>query len=461
MTPAELERRLYPPAPQTAAAARPLPDWAVVGQELKHKGVTRQSLWSDYRQDHPEGIGYTVFCEMYAQWARTVDPRMRQVHKAGERLFVDYAGQTIAVVDRATGEVREAQMFVAVLGASDYTYAEPTWTQSVPDWIGSHTRAFAFIGGVPELVVPDNLKAGVTSACFYEPDINPTYLEMARHYGVAILPARPRKPRDKAKVEKAVQDAESAILAPLRHLVFHDLCEVRAAIRERLDAFNRRHSKYLGASRLELFERIDKPVLRPLPAQPYEFAEWQKARVNIDYHVSVEDHWYSVPHPLIHKQVEVRLAANTIEFFYANERVASHLRSGTKYAFTTNPEHMPEGHRAYSEWSPERFLRWAGHFGPNTRSLIERLLVSRSHPQQAYRACLGILRLGQQHGPQRLEAAATRAIAAGAIGYKHVNAILRRSPQQDAPSQTCLQLLPVEHENIRGSAYYGDTEGAN
>ena len=257
LSPAELERRLYPPPLQTPAAQRPLPDWSFVRQELKRKGVSRQTLWAEYREQHPDGIGYTVFCETYAQWLRRVDPRMRQVHKAGEKLFVDYAGQTVPVVHPRTGEVRDARIFVAVLGASDYSYAEPTWTQSLPDWVGSHTRAFAFFGGVPELVVPDNLKSGVSSACHYDPDINLTYLNMARHYGVAVLPARPRKPRDKAKAEKAVQDAERAILAPLRHCTFHELAEVRAAIHERLDAFNRRYSKYLGASRLELFERIE------------------------------------------------------------------------------------------------------------------------------------------------------------------------------------------------------------
>jgi transposase len=283
-------------------------------------------------------------------------------------------------------------------------------------------------------------------------------MDMARHYGVAIVPARVRKPRDKAKVEKAVQDAERAILAPLRHRTFFELGDLAEAIRERLDAFNGRHSKWLGGSRQELFERIDKPALRPLPTEPYEYADWRKARVNIDYHVSVSDHCYSVPHGMIHKPVEVRITANTVEIFHANERIASHLRCRGG-GYSTIPDHMPEGHRAYSEWSPERFVRWAHKFGPDTVELVQQVLASRSHPEQAYRACLGILRLGEKHGGERLEDAARRALAAGAIGYRHVNAILQARLGEPTAPETPSPVQPIEHENIRGSAYFSDAEG--
>jgi transposase len=451
---AKLEALLYPPLITTPESGRPLPDWSEVHRELRRKGVTLLLLWEEYRARHPEGYGYSRFCELYQAWSKTIDPRMRQVHKAGEKLFVDYAGQTMPVVDRKTGEIREAQIFVATLGASSYTYAEATWTQSLPDWISSHVRAFDFFGGIPETVIPDNLKTGVTSACFYEPDLNPTYLEMARYYGVVILPTRVRKPRDKAKVENGVQQVERRALAPLRNRTFFSLGDLNAALKERVAALNERQGQGLPASRSELFDTVDKHALRPLPEQRFEFALWKKARVHIDYHVEVERHYYSVPYRLVKQQVDVRITASVIECFHQGERIASHPRSTRKFAFSTLPDHMPPGHRQWSEWSPERLLRWAQQIGPATKEAVEKILESRAHPQQGFRACLGVLRLQKVYGPNRLENACSQALAAGTLSYRSIEAILRRPIDQQTLPLVEAQRPPIQHANLRGAAYY-------
>jgi transposase len=451
---ARLEALLYPPLNSLPDCGRPLPDWTEVHRELRRKGVTLLLLWEEYRALHAGGYGYSRFCELYQSWSKTIDPRMRQVHKAGEKLFVDYAGQTMPVVDRKTGEVREAQVFVATLGASSYTYTEATWTQTLPDWTSSHAHAFAFFGGVPETVVPDNLKSGVTSACFYEPDLNPTYLEMARHYGIVILPARVRKPRDKAKVENGVQQIERRVLAPLRNRTFFSLGELNAAMRERLTALNERPSQGLAASRRELFETLDKPALKPLPNEPYEFALWKKARVHIDYHIEIERHWYSVPYRLLKQQVDVRITSTVIECFHNGERVASHQRSSRKSAFTTLAAHMPPEHRKWSEWNPERLLRWARQIGPATREAIEKILASRTHQEQGFRACLGVLRLHKVYGAIQLENACSQALFTGTPSYRSVHAILRRPPEQQSLPLLEPERPPIQHKNLRGPAYY-------
>jgi transposase len=347
---ATLERQLFPPPPSLPAQTRGVPDWSRVHQELKRKGVTLFLLWQEYRETHPEGYQYSWFCDHYRAWQGKLDVVMRQDHRAGEKLFVDYAGQSMPVVDRDTGEIHEAQIFVAVLGASNYTYAEATWTQGLPDWIGSHRRTFAFFGGVPELVVPDNLRAGVSKAQRYEPDTNPTYQDMAAHYGVAVLPTRVRRPRDKAKVEAGVLVVERWILAALRQRTFFSLAQLNAAIAGLLEKLNARPFKKLPGCRRAHFEAWDKPALKPLPAAPYEYAEWKKARVHIDYHVAVEGHYYSVPHALIKRQLDVRITQNTLECFYRGQRVASHRRSLHKGRHTTVPAHMPEAHRQVGEW---------------------------------------------------------------------------------------------------------------
>ena len=448
MTEQGLEDLLFPPPLLFPADQRPLPDWPLVNRDLRRKGVTLRLLWEEYRAQNGAGYGYSRFHELYRAWEAQAAPRMPQVHVAGERIFVDYAGHTMPVADRKTGEVRTAQIFVATLGASSYLYAEATWTQTLPDWIGSHVRAFAFLGGVPQIVVPDNLKSGVKSACYYEPDINPTYLEMARHYGVAILPARVRKPRDKAKVENGVLQVERRILAPLRNQTFFGLAELNAAVSELRDELNLREGQGLPASRKELFETIDRPALSPLPSQPYEIAIWKKARVHIDYHVSIGEHCYSVPFALLKQEVDVRLTERTVEIFHKGERVGSHVRSARKWAYTTLAEHMPQEHESLRAWSPQRLLSWAEKAGTAAKCVVEQILAARQHPEQGYRACLGILRLGEQHGPARLEAACIRAVELGAFSYKGIRSLLAGEP--NPPNEPA----PLNHPNIRGAGYY-------
>jgi transposase len=451
---ATLEHKLYPPPVAVPAQERAVPDWPYIHQELRRKGVTLTLLWYEYKAAHPEGYQYSWFCDQYRAWSAKLDVVMRQEHRAGEKLFVDYAGQTVEVVDRRTGEVRQAQIFVAVLGASNYTYAEATWTQQLPDWIGSHVRTFQFFGGVPELAVPDNLRSGVTKAHRYEPDLNPTYMDLASHYGVAVLPARVRKPRDKAKAEAGVLLVERWILAALRNRTFFSLQEVNREIARLLERLNARPFKKLPGSRQELFEQLDRPALRPLPEQPYELAEWKKVRVNIDYHVEVDGHYYSVPYQLVRKSLEARYSERTVECFHKGQRVASHVRSHLKGRHTTVAEHMPASHRSYAEWTPQRLIRWAEKTGPAAASVVQSILERRAHPQQGFRSALGIMRLGKSFGEERLEAACRRALTLGACSYKSIASILRQGLDRRAlPEQQDLD-LGIEHANIRGSEYY-------
>jgi len=450
----ELEQLLFPPPLAIPASERPLPDWGQVHRELKRKGVTLFLLWQEYKEAHPQGYQYSRFCDLYRAWAGTVDLPMRQNHKAGEKLFVDYAGQTMPVVDRLTGQVRQAQIFVAVSGASNYTSVEATWTQRLPDWIASHKRAFAFMGGVHELVIVDNLRSGVSSACRYEPDVNPTYQEMAGHYGTAILPARVRRPKDKAKVEAGVLGVERQILARLRHRTFFSLAELNQAIATLLTEYNNRPFQKLPGSRRSLFETVDKPALKPLPERPYEYADWKKATVNVDYHVEIDGHYYSLPYQLVRQKVEVRLTNTTVECFHNGRRVASHLRSHIKGRHTTLSEHMPKAHQQYAEWTPQRLVGWASKAGGATKEVVKQILASRPHPQQGFRACLGIMRLGQQYGSDRLEAACQRALAINATSYKSIASILKHGLDKQPMSQQQPQLPAIEHANVRGAAYY-------
>jgi transposase len=449
-----LERLLFPSPSSVSAEQRPVPDWAGVHQELKRKGVTLFLLWQEYKAAHPQGHQYSWFCEQYRAWADKIDLVMRQEHRAGEKLFVDYAGQTVPVQDPVSGSIRQAQIFVAVLGASSYTYAEATWTQGLADWIGSHVRALSFFGGVPEIIVPDNLKSGITQAHRYEPELNPTYQEMAAHYGVAVVPARVRKPRDKAKVESGVLLVERWVLARLRHHTFFSLAELNTAIRELLADLNCRPFKKLPGSRQHLFDSLERPALRPLPALPYEYAEWKKARVNIDYHVEVEGHYYSVPYQLVRQQLDVRLTANCVECFYKGQRVSSHRRSSLKGRHTTLTEHMPKAHQHYLDWTPERLVRWAQTTGPATAQVVATILASRPHPQQGFRSCLGIMRLGKTYGADRLEATCQRALALEACAYKSLESILKNG--LDRHPLPARQVSPpvIHHPNIRGPEYY-------
>jgi transposase len=450
----QLEQRLYPALPALPADQRPVVDWAYIHRQLRHKTVTLMLLWQEYKQIYPQGYQYSQFCNLYRQWAGRIDPVMRQEHRAGEKMFVDYAGQTVDVYDLQTNQMRQAQIFVAVLGASNYTYAETTWSQTLPDWIGSHSRAFAFFGGVPQIVVPDNLKSGVSKACFYEPDINPTYLDMANHYGTAVIPARVKKAKDKAKVEVAVQVVERWILARLRNRQFFRLSQLNEAIAELLGDLNSKPFQKLPGCRKQLFDTLDRPALNPLPAKPYQYAEWKKATVNIDYHIEVERHYYSVPYQLIKNKLDVRITQRTIECFYKNKRVASHIRSYQKGRHTTIKEHMPKSHQKWAQWTPDRFIRWAGKIGPHTATLIETILNSRAHPQQGFRSCLGILRLAKSYGNQRLEAACRRAVIIGGTSYRSVESILKHNLDRKPLAQEQAAEACIAHTNIRGSQYY-------
>ena len=449
-----LEHRLYPAAPNLPAPVRGIPDWLVVQRELKRKSVTLFLLWQEYREQHPQGYQYSWFCEQYRHWQGKQDLVMRQDHRAGEKLFVDYAGQTVGIINQHTGEVREAQIFVAVLGASNYTYAEATWTQNLADWVGSHQRTFDFLGGVPEIVVPDNLKSGVHKAHRYEPDINPTYQEFASHYGVAVIPARVRRPKDKSKVEAGVLLVERWILAVLRNREFFSLAELNQAVRGLLERLNTRPFRKLPGCRKEMFTSLDQPALKALPAMVYTYAEWKKVRVHIDYHVEIKGHYYSVPYQLVKQQCDARITEHTIECFYKGKRVASHVRSYLKGGHTTVREHMPRSHQHYGDWSPKRLTQWAEKTGPSTASIITTVLSSRRHVQQGYRSCLGILRLGQSYGDDRLEAACGRALLLGTHQYKSIQSILKHGLEsKPLPEQAELN-LPEDHDNIRGSDYY-------
>ena len=451
---AALEVRLYGPR-AVPGAARPLPDFPTLHAERRQPGVTLELLHLEYLQRHPDGYRYTQFCGLYRRWLARRGLSMRQVHRAGEKLFVDYAGKKPTLVDPRTGQRTEVELFVGVLGASNYTYAEATATQQVRDWLASHRRAFEFLGGVPAAVVPDQLKSGVVVPCRYEPQLQRTYDECAQHYGTVILPARPARPRDKAKAEVAVQLAERWIVARLRHEAFASLEALNVRIAELLDDLNSRRMRLYQASRRELFERLDRPALRPLPAEPFVYGEWKRARVNIDYHVEVDGHYYSVPHALLYEQVDVRVTATTVEVFLRGQRVAAHLRSAQRGRHTTVAAHMPKAHQRHQEWSPSRLVEWARTVGPETGALVEAILADRPHPEQGYRSCLGILRLVRRYGAARLEAACARARAAGARSYRHVDSILKHGLDRvPGPAPQAPAAAPVVHDQVRGPDYY-------
>jgi transposase len=453
MSDADLERLLYPRTAREAARRAFQPDWAYVHRELRRKGVTLRLLWEEYRADNPEGYGYSRFCELYTRWEGKLTPVMRQRHPAGERLFVDYAGATIDVIDPETGEVRAAQLFVATLGASNFTYTEATWSQALPDWISSHVRAFFFFGGVAAQVVPDNLKAGVTKACFYDPEVNRTYADLAAHYDTAVVPARPRKPKDKAKVESAVLLVERWILARLRNRQFFSLEEVNAAIRPLLDRLNNKVSRHLGASRRQLFEQLDRPALKPLPAEPYVYAEWKTCRAGIDYHIAIGRHYYSVPHQLVKKELWVRITARTVEAFHGGQRVASHVRTSGNGQHSTQRDHMPTHHRFREDWTPQRIHARAARVGPNVAIFAEVVMRGRKHPEQGYRTCLGVIRLADKFGRDRLDAACKRALEINAYSYSSVHSILKNGPERK-PRTRATEEPAITHPNIRGADYF-------
>jgi len=450
----ELERQLFTPPGFYAEPTRPPPDWGRIHAEMRRRGVTLVLLWEEYRSLHADGYGYSRFCDLYGEWRRGITATMRQTHIAGEKLFVDYAGDTVPVIDGLSGEVRAAHVFVAVLGASNYTFATARWSEGLSDWIGVHVEALGFIGGVPKLIVCDNLKAGVTEACRYEPGINRTYQDMASHYGTSILPARVRRPRDKAKVENGVLIVERFILARLRDRQFFSLDELNRAIAALLVDLNAKLMRKLGASRREFFETIDRPALMALPAEPYQYAEWKKCRLAPDYHVELHGHYYSAPHSLIREVLEARLTAGTIELFHKGKRVASHARSALRNRHTTIAEHMPSSHRRYAEWTPARIDREAERIGPAAAGLCAAIMRAKPHPEQGFRACLGILRLTKSYGAKRLEAACRRGLDIGATTYGSIASILKTGLDRAYREEPDAQTAPIDHANIRGGRYY-------
>lgn len=402
-----------------------------------------------------ESYSYSRFCALYEEWKASRDLVLRHEHKAGEKLFVDWAGAKIPVYDRHTGEAHNASLFVAVLGASSYTYAEATWGETSEDWTGAHVRAFGYIKGVPEIVVPDNLKTGVSKPCRYDPELNPAYREMAEHYGVGVVPARVRKPRDKAKAEVGVQVVQRWIVAALRHRRFFSLADVNEAIGELLDKLNHRPFRRRKGSRWSLFLELGLAALRPLPPEPFEPAVWEKAKVNIHYHIEFDGSFYSVPYRLTRQPVEIRATTSAVEVFHGGERAASHMRSRRAGTAVTVNDHRPKSHQAHLEWTPSRLIAWAAKTGPNTAALVERILESKPHPEMGYRSVLGLLRLGERYTPERLERAACRALLTGACSYKSVKSILSRSLDgQPLEAGGGESRMGVSHGNVRGSEYF-------
>lgn len=453
ITEQELYDKLFLPV-RVVTRNRPSPDWAYIYKELHRKGVTLQLLWREYREQDPDGFGYSQFCHYFGDYKKTVAPVMRQIHKAGEKIFVDYAGATVDWIDPASGEIFTAQIFVGCLGASQYIYAEATASQQLPDWIDSHINMFKYFGGVSEILVSDCLKSGVTKSHRYDPDINANYQHFSEHYGVAIVPARAVSPKDKAKVESGVCIVTRQVLAPLRNVTFTSLGGINAAIKKSVAIVNNQQYQKMKVTRRELFEQLDKPALKELPSSHYQYATWKKAKINVDYHFTLDEHYYSVPYQYIGKTVEVRATNKSVECFIDNQRVAVHARSYKKYNHTTITEHMPKEHQEHACFSAARLHNWAAKIGVNTAAFINHMINSRAFPQQAYRACLGLLRLGNRYGDARLEKACKNALAVGATRYQQVEAILKNKLEEVQINHTGNSTPIITHDNIRGSNYY-------
>jgi len=449
-----LQEMLNAPDAARKPHARPLPPMEELHSELRKKGVTLQLLWLEYKECNPEGYQYTQFVEYYRRWEKTLEISLRQEHRAGEKTFIDFCGKTIPIIDSFTGESSEAQIFVAVLGASNYTYAEALPDQSLPFWISAHIHAFEYFHGVSQILVPDNLKSAVTKACRYEPDLNPVYLSLAQHYGTAIIPARPYKPKDKAKVEAGVLLVTRWIIAALRHHTFFSIEELNARIKELLERLNTRKFRKLNSSRRDLFETIERPYLKLLPAARYRYIDFKMPTVNIDYHVDVDGHYYSVPNQLRGKKVEAFLTVDTVEIFHNNHRIVTHQRSFRKGGYTTLTEHMPKSHQRHLDWTPSRIIHWAEQTGSATAKLVETILSTRPHPEQGFRSCLGLLRLGKKYSPERLEAASIRAVHIKAYSYKSVKSILETGFDRTPITEQKEVTPPTYHDNIRGKEYF-------
>jgi transposase len=452
---AELERRVWQARPAPQPRHLVLPDCAWIHTELKrHKHVTLQLLWEEYHATHgPLTLRYSAFCERYREWSKRLQRSMRQRHYAGEKLFVDYAGRTVPIYGATCEEAYRATIFVGALGASGYAYAEATRTAALPDWLGSHVRMLTFYGYAPTILIPDNPRVGVTKADRYEPELQRSYEEMAAHFNIVVIPARPFRPRDKLRAELTVLLVCWWVLARLRHQRFFSLEELNAAIKPLLAELNDRPFQKLPGSRRSVFEALDRPAMRPLPATPYVYAEWKRVRAAFDYHVDVDHHYYSVPHALVGQELWARFSAPTVVVFHRSVRVASHVRSYQRGVHTTITDHMPRSHRAHAEWTPSRLIHWGASIGANTCAVVEHLLKSKPHPEQGYRACLGLLSLARQYGQGRLEAASTFAVKLQSPTRKSVLCILKTGRDQRQRFTPEPLDLP-EHSNVRGPKYY-------
>jgi transposase len=453
---ARLQAALFPSTPASGKPPKhPLPDFAALRQQReKHRDLTLELLWEEYREHHPEGYSYSRFCKLYRRWKKLQDVVLRQDHRPGEKLFLDWAGATITI-HHTDGSATPAALFVSALGVSSYTYAEATANQQMENWLKAQMNAFEFYGGCPQLLVPDNTKTGVSRVCLYEPDVNPTYQEFAEHYRVAVLPTRPYKPRDKAKVESAVQVVQRWILMRLRQRRFFSLTECNQAIGELLGYLNQRpFRKRRDESRASLFAKTDRPALQPLPPNRYDLSHWSQARVSIDYHIAFDANFYSVPYALTGEAVEVRATPATVEIFHQGKRVASHLRSRGRNQSVTTAGHRPKSHQAHLEWTPSRMVDWAGKVGPHTARLVARILDEKPHPEMGYRACLGLIRLAAKHSPERMEAACERGLVTGAIGYRHIKSILQNGLDRQPFTAKEPPRPAHTHENLRGAEYF-------
>ena len=446
----QLAKLFYPGADLRVSKRFEVPDWRSVHQELKRKGVTKLLLWEEYTERFPNRCySYSQFCDRYRHWRGKQKRSMRQVHRAGEKCFIDYSGQTVPIINASTGEIREAQVFVAVLGASNYTFAEATLSQSLPDWLGSHVRALSYFGGCPAILVPDNLRSGVSKACRYDPDLNPSYQQFAEHYGVAVVPARPYKPKDKAKAELGVQLVQRWILARLRHYTFFSLAELNQCIHALLEDLNHKPFKQLPGNRRLAFEQLDQPALRPLPRHPYSYIDIKPVKVNIDYHIQYGKRLYSVPHQYVGEKLELHASATLISLYFHQQPVASHVRNNHP-GMTTDPSHMPKSHQKHLQWTPDRLKRWARDIGDDVLLWLTHQLESKAHPEQAYRVCLGLLNLSREYPSPRLNAACRIANREGLVRLKNIKAILRSNRDQLPVQLDLANDLPQDHENIRG-----------
>lgn len=451
LTDEQLEALLFSSKP--AGTVRPHPDWELVHKELHSKSyVTLQVLWQEYKAVHPDGYSYPRFVVYYREWAQRFNVYLRQRHIGGEKLFVDYSGKKPRVRDMRTGQDREVELLVMAWGASQYIYAEAQESQRLPDWIMGHRRGYEYFGCVPHIEIDDNLKSAVTKACRYDPDVNVTFTEFAAHYGVAIVPTRPGKPKDKPKVENAVLIAQRWILACLRNRVFYSLAELNMAIRELLEKINAKLMQRLPKSRWQLFLELDKPNALPLPAEPFEYREWLSPTLAFDYHVEVDGNYYSAPWTLAGRKLSVRVMENTVEIFDKRDRVAIHERSRGTHQYTTVTEHMPPAHQKYVEWTPARMYRWAQEIGPSTHQLIEKVIKTKFHPQQGFRPAMGILRLSKTYGNDRLEAAARIALDFGFNRVRQISDLLKNG--RDRQGQQTPVVTIANTDNVRGRDYY-------